>query len=314
MPKPGSSIDYDEYRNRPQECPLPQTSGLRRAAWLVATAERLAVAKGDREAAARRAVVSLGLGRHAMAEPMLIEYLLQIGCGQMALGALEETLASGILSDEELAGVDRALADHYDPDGLKVGLVGERALNLSVIRSLAEGHTSWSDLDVMYRDKDSRLWSPWVWLVSPNDLVACADAMTAYVEAAEFPYPERMDRLDAAQAKARAYKSDGFGAWFHPATRLRLFDYGKSFEEDAEWLARTRAARVAVALERAKLRFGSYPDTLDEIAANLGEAARNPMDGERMVYQKTSDGYVLTTGTVIWTGGKAAEQTSPGGK
>ncbi len=69
---------------------------------------------------------------------------------------------------------------------------------------------------------------------------------------------------------------------------------GRVIQLDTESWARTRTARVALAVERHRLAIGDLPGKLtDLVPAYLAGVPKDPLDGEPLRYKKLDTGFVV---------------------
>ena len=117
--------------------------------------------------------------------------------------------------------------------------------------------------------------------------------MRAYMEVSRLPYPDRL-----AKAKALPERKAGLsvGTSF---TGILFLPWKGSFFEEAEVVARLRAGRAALAVERHRQAKGSLPEKLDDLVPTfLPSILRDPFDGAPLRYKRLPGGFsVYSIGT-----------------
>jgi hypothetical protein len=123
------------------------------------------------------------------------------------------------------------------------------------------------------------------------DCITSLGLMNEAVSAWEGPLRERVKAVAAAETKAKRKAGRG---WLHPVTAMFMPAFARAAEVDATIIARLRCARVALAVERFRLKEGRLPDSLEQLKPAFLEAVpEDPFDGKPLRYKKLGKGYLV---------------------
>jgi hypothetical protein len=99
--------------------------------------------------------------------------------------------------------------------------------------------------------------------------------ISKYAKAVEAPFPERLNMSQKLVVETGNKQ-----------------DYSKIVLREASCIARLRAARVALCIERYRLAQGKLPDSIADLASFLIHAAfTDPFDGNQLRYERLTNGY-----------------------
>jgi hypothetical protein len=272
---------------------LPHTQELRGVADLLAIDAHLAVLEGrpDRGVAAARA--GLVAGRALGDEPFLISQLVRIACGNMAATAGMQTLAWGEPKDKAgLAAFQAALRAEADHPWLTTGLRGERAALDRVFEGLETGKVTPREvlLGIGVRE------NPFVGVgfelyrgFLPGDRAMSLKLFTEMTEAAKKPPHEQ--RRAFQDIKYPFSDADRFR---YIVTRTTLPAAHKVCEASIRARATLLTASAAVACERFRLDRGRWPESLEEIPADvLPPLPPDPYTGGPLQFRRMTDGVLV---------------------
>jgi hypothetical protein len=235
---------------------------------------------------------TLSVGRSLDDEPMLISQIVRMACLRVALDGTKHTLAAGETKAENLAPLQSALTDTDKYDAIVVGLRGERAGMNHLFSNLEDGTVSTSVIASLTRrgprgastiaDKAEEIYlaasvqSSHVWLLRYYN---------AALEICRLPASEQTARAKALNDESRT--APALAKLLNPA----WIKCHESFRRDRTG---TRCAIVALAVERYRLKHGSWPVKLAVIAPEfLAKAPADPYTDEPLKYRKTADGVVV---------------------
>ena len=244
----------------------------------------LAADQGQPELAARSVESSLALARSAADDPLLISLLVRISCHATAIDSLERVLSRGPVSDAELRAPAQAVQQAEDREGLTRALVGETCYGSSVFHSLpsSSGGPGEPSPVVFWLLHASGLWDV--------EHAAYLKMMGEGIAASGKPLPER---FAAFQLEDTGEREDEL-PWWYFLTRLLASAFDRVAEEDAVHIARVRAARAGLAVERYRLATGELPARLDDLVPEYLDAVpADPIDGKPLRYKKLDKGYVV---------------------
>ena len=234
---------------------------------------------GNGERAASAVCATLAAGRHLCQEPRLIAHLVRLATDAIALGALERTLSMIPLSEKQLDRLDAALQESSGPEALPralsaelcaiadgPGLAAETALQKTV---LVFGRVT--GLHHMGRAAALKLM---------REAVARSEAAPA-------------ERVRAVRSVKPGYESTRL-CWRTSQAVVHLDTVRLSVEKDACDIARLRAARTALAVERHRRTRGLLPEKLADLVPEFIDAIPiDPFNGEPLRYKKLAEGYVV---------------------
>jgi hypothetical protein len=263
--------------------------------------------KADHEVCSRRPdeavrwlVIGLRMPRAMKGEPYVFSMIYRLRMTDTALDALQAMFADDafLATEDQLDRIDEALADLYDPRALEVALYGVRA---RCVRRFDNGFgdDEYSKLKrntVGRKAEAGRFLGLRLRAFRYVDLAAYLDRIEPFITAARLPPCERLVQCQKLVEKAAEVHETDWERTVHPVTWCLVRDASwleSSFRQDAEWCERVRLARLAVALERRRLKADEYPDSLDAVAepaSGGGEAAVDPFSGDRFSYTIHPDG------------------------
>lgn len=238
---------------------LPVLSRFRAAAGLLQTEAVLRVEQGDAAGAAQAIRACLRLGDSLADTPVVLAQLNRMACHGCAVDALTRALNRGIrFTDAQVAELAEALTE------------SQRRSELSIARAIAGER-------ILYSSQAPYWLRRW----NGNDMARMALA------AAE-PTPLRLARLEAVVApQARNRFTLRMASMVAPA--LARFAEG-----DLAALAKLRAARTALAIERYRTANGEPPAALDALVpAYLEAVPADPFTGTPLLYKRLDTGYVV---------------------
>ncbi len=200
------------------------------------------------------------------------------------LNALIRVLSRTRLTESQLSRLQAALKATEDEPVLRSQLVGERCLLIAALRRrLAE-----------LREHEPISATAYVALgFQDMDLALVFDVTDEYLDAAPLPLPQRLAAA-AEIGRGMLGAADDVRILTDPRSSVRRFLAltGLLFETDAERIAKLRAARSAVAVERYRLKNGNVPEKLEELVPSfLSQVPLDPFDGKPLRYKKTATGY-----------------------
>jgi hypothetical protein len=215
---------------------------------------------GKGEAAARDAVARLLVPETLAGSPLLISILMRIANKKLALESVREGLARRAWNDRELAEIERALAGANYPAAMALALRGERGFGNQIFERIyrKSGETT------MEKAWSTAAPSIYLWIFGAGE-----DARRNMI------YQSAIDVLD--KTPTEGLNARTFGVWDRDRkalqesawNRLRYRITAMTFpnftniaQQGAILQDSISLARVAVALERYRLRHGTYPEAL----------------------------------------------------
>jgi hypothetical protein len=272
---------------------LPHLPKLRRAVLLLGAEALWCAEKGKSEEAAQALIAACHASDSLSEEPVLISQLARMSGWGIVISRLERVINLTTLSEEQLALLQKTVAQGENPQTLIRGLAGEQAngvafftdngQQLSLEQTLNPGQPKRGDrfaiTIAISALKTSGLFR--------RDKAFFMDVMARNLGAANLPFPERVT-LGRQTAAAIPDK-------FCLFSRMLLPALSKVFVRDADHAARVRTAQLALAVERFRLAHASaLPGTLEDLVPTyLNCVPADPYDGKPLRFRKLEVGFVV---------------------
>jgi ABC-type transport system involved in multi-copper enzyme maturation permease subunit len=252
----------------------------------------LRVQEGDADGALVSCRALLNAGLAIGDEPNFWSQQFRLGLQHDAVQKMERVLAQGEPTEANLEALQRLLADEDRYPAMLIALRGERAFADLIMQSLQESKNLTHGFlqpqrgpaavpPLPHRDELAMIASGSLKAQRAGLLRAYSDL----VQAAKLP-PDKMNtRMQQVMAGLRLSSSSPAAIWF--------FVYPGQFQRGQQH-ALVRSAVAALAVERYRLQYGLWPDTLDMLVPSfLPEVPLDPHDGKRLRYRRLPDGVVI---------------------
>jgi hypothetical protein len=266
---------------------LPHLEHVRNVANLLTYDAWMRAQDGQPEGAWESSQAILNCARSLGDEPLLISVLVRLAVRQLALQAMERTLAQGHLSDAALARRQKLLQDEGSQPLLLVGLRGERAGLDRLMANIEQGKVSQDRLGAFGGKPD--LLQPFRDFFTGNTLrhnhAFAVRFLTEAIEIAKQP----LHRQDAPLKELEATLGEA-----PPLAGLVLPACLKVRMAFQRCQAQVRCALTAVAVERYQLAHHNWPKRLADLRpALLEKIPTDPYDGKPLRYRRLADGVVV---------------------
>jgi len=272
---------------------LPELQSLRLAARLLALAARREAADGKLPEALRD-VARLGrMGRHAMAEPILISALVGFAINTVALDTLADVLPRVRREDLPLLDAEdiRDLVATIPP--ISRQFYGEEAFGLATCADIAGARLDPLTLSQAVGGGSTAWWSPlaapgimlYRSFLLPDDIAGYRSIMHRYQAqvAAQKPYADVMTGAKQFDEELRDRKPGLFSSLLVPAL-------GSYVRAHAQAETRHRVAAVLVAATRLRLETGGLPAALDDLVpGTLPAVPRDPFTVDQPLLMRRGD-------------------------
>jgi hypothetical protein len=277
------------------DMPLPHLAPMRQAARLLML-EALIKAEKDQPAEAAAAIAASTAAAHALRnEPVLISQLVRVAVNAISMNSLERVLSRIPLEDRQLRELSGAFAAEDIPEGMTRAMVGERCMGEDIFQNRMPNMGSNSG--------DTRTWYKLYTLVglAAGDHLTYLKLMKQLVDVSAGPL--KIMRVRPPEIASECEKAPKL----YFITRMLVPALTRVYEEELKSLARLRATRAGIAVERFRLVNGRLPDSLDELVPKFLDAVpSDPFDDSPLRYRKLSKGFM--------TYGIGPDLTDHGGK
>jgi len=255
----------------------PNLSSLRTCGQLLKLAAVRSACKGDAEAVVGYLKDSLSLGDSLRREPLLMPYLVRMGCNGLAITALEWALNLTTFTDSQLKDLADSLAGAQERIDLKYAMTTERCSLIEYVRDPSLTGITGPGAAVLKLPG-----------VRSRGLIDILDYMDSCVQAADLPPMQRMAKFDEIEARVRGLSG------VHVTAKMLTPAMARISVMDSRAYVHLDLARTGLAIERYRLANGKLPEQLTDLApAYLAEVPVDPFDGQPIRYRRMQPGYVL---------------------
>jgi len=256
---------------------------------LLTTEALLHAADGDSQQATS-SFLAAGLLADSLADdPLLISQIMRGASWNIIVRRLEHGVELTQMTEEQLASLQRMVAQAERPGALLRGLVGEQAMGISAFGdALNVMEDVRQHLSLTVRLKDNLL----IGLSKTTgafetDRKFYLDCMEKSETAASLPFPERL-KLGLQIPNPRAAPR------YSMITAILLPKLSELFASEADTTARLRAAQTALAVERFHRHEGRLPARLEELVPDYCQAVPVDLfDGKQLRFRSFASGYVI---------------------
>lgn len=237
-----------------------QVNYLMRYGQLLAARSWAELVQGRNAEASRDVVTCLRLPEALANSPLYLFLLMRVATASQAIDTVREGLAFQSWSDRELAEIDRALMVMNYPAAMAQAVRGERGFGNQMFERIYQkkGETpaekAWSSQEI----------SPYLWIFGAGDDARRNMLFQTVIDALDRVPGEGLGARSFAtfQAEHTALRSSAWNFLRFRITALTFPDFTNVAGRAALLQDRIIQTRIAVALERYRLRHGAYPDSL----------------------------------------------------
>jgi hypothetical protein len=261
---------------------LPNLEELRRAARLLELQALMKVEEGKPDEAATAIADSLGAARALQNEPLLLSQLVRMGLVFMSLNNLERVLSRTALRDQQLTKFSEAIASQENHDTWTRGLAGERCIAEDWFSNSYSPGRGPPYADGLAGALYSYLWD-WSGLKARDSL--------KYLQLAnEIISPTERSVGEMGDRDAELFKEIQDAP---KRVSLQITPLLFPTRHVLEMVARFRAARAGIAVERFRMANGRLPDSLDELTPKWLKKVPPDLFGDGPIrYKKLAKGFV----------------------
>jgi hypothetical protein len=281
----------DQPRGRRPSTAVPVFDAVDVAKLLAADAQ-LRVWESDFDGALASCRAMLNAGRSMGDEPTLIAQLVCLAIGTLTANQAEIVLGQGEPSEAALAGLQELVADECQVPHFTIGIRGERARCDELLESVQRGDTTVKRMFAgrgqpapprLALDANNLLYLPGV--VASGRAVTL-EQMTQLVEITKLPPHERASAVASLREFPRA---QSIISRFNSPLALARY-----VEDALENQTRLRCVLPALAVERYRLKYHRWPDSLSAVVPEfLPELPTDPFDGKPLRYRRDSEGIIV---------------------
>jgi hypothetical protein len=263
----------------------PWLSKVRPAGGLLGCDAILQAEAGQPALACRSIESGLRLADSLAAEPVVVSQLVGIANRLAILSNLERIMTRTELPLECLLSMDRVLAAAEDANAVAKGMVGESVF----ITDFLEHPTQETSASLGGSAGTSAPLGLYAGLgLAQRDEAEYLEIVTASAEAMKLPCWQRLPALGAIDRQMRQIPAS------HLLFHMVAPGVAGCCRAELQCLARTRAARTALAIERYRLKTGGLPASLDGLIPEyLAAVPLDPFTGEPLRYKQLAKGYVV---------------------
>ncbi|MHC4434882.1 MAG: hypothetical protein ACYTBS_23835 [Planctomycetota bacterium] len=263
----------------------PNLSQMRGAVRLLELEGILHAENGDRESAMRSVMSGFGIARSLAREPLTISQLVRAACQATAILTIEQVINRTELTDGQLAQLVECVRASERVSDMSCAFVGERCMGISFFRAPESVGFSSNGSAVLVKP----LLAIYKALgLADADAAIYLDLMDGHLKAAQLPLHERLDAVNAVEAKFQATSKA------HILLRQIMPALARVTTIETRAIAHLRAAQVGLAIQRYRLAADELPATLADLAPTYLETVpKDPFDGNELRYRKLEPGFVV---------------------
>lgn len=270
---------------------LPHLANVKGLVYLLAADAVLDAADGKNGEAVGSLLTAGRVANSLTAEPLLISQLVRMACWNFIASRLELVLNSATLTDDQLVLLQKMFAEAEQPQTLARAFAGERASGLSLFDAPGGFFLGSQSSPKTGERMGARMGMGLLKVTGffQKDRSYYLDVMATNVAAAELPYSERFKAGQQASALTMTRPNR-----FCIMSGLLLPGLSKAHLRAADYTARIRVARVALAVERhRRAHGGALPESLDQLSPSLLKLPTDPIDGQPLRFKRFGPGYVI---------------------
>lgn len=223
-------------------------------------------------------------------EPLLVSQYVHVACQSLGISSIEYTLNRTDFSDEQILELCVLLDKIEDSNGMFNGVLGERVFALDMLM-----HPNSMYFDINSSNGSINLFSltPVLFLyraagLSESDSILFLDYTDDVIKAWEIPPYQRQEAAKALDLKINNVPKKHI--LFHQVVP----SFGRTIVNDIRKIARIRAARTALAIQRYRSKYNKLPDSIENVIPDyLDSVPLDPFDGQEIRYKKLNEGYVV---------------------
>ena len=264
----------------------PNLTELRSAVMLLVLDAVLHAENGLSQSATRSAASAFGLARSLAREPVTVSQLVRAACQNLALSAVEQVVNRTELTEEQLLELIASVNESERISDMSCAFVGERCAGIGFFRGpesvgpdfMGGGGPIFRSVLALYKGVG----------MADADAVIYLDLMEGYLKAAQLPMHQRLEAVNAVDARLRSTSK------VHVMLHSIMPALSRITTIETRAIAHLRAAQVALAIQRYRLAADRFPNKLaDVVPAYIETVPKDPFDGNDLRYKKLEPGFVV---------------------
>lgn len=281
---------------------LPHIKASRTIARLLSIDAAIRAHEGNLDGALDSTRAVLGTARSIGDEPFAISQLVRIAIGEVAMKSARRVVGQGEPSDDALARLQAAALEEFAQPLILYTVAGERASMAEVLRRIADGEISISDLGDEHpgqkRGALQRRIPPWSkpWL--DNQRAIAIEWLNDAVAIARRPASEQPPLWRGWDAHIHRTKDSRFGMYMAMLPVLLMPDLESAATAHTRYQSVLATTAVMIAAERQRRKTGQWPESVADIDPNiLKNPPADPYTGQPLHVER-GDGqlFVYTVG------------------
>ncbi|HET6453590.1 MAG TPA: hypothetical protein VFI02_04245 [Armatimonadota bacterium] len=271
-PKCRFSVDWNAP---PMEIKFPHLRKIMFLSYLTGAHAMIEAKEGNIGGANESIELGIRLGQSLKDEPHFLSQLSRLHVINTPLRILSDSLGYRAMDEDEARHLSNLLASIELRDGLRLGMISERALWSKQFELLRTEPIKSSDGS---RDREPGPF--WIAFTYANEL-HYQNVMNDCISSAKLPYRQAKPRFGTSDTRFPFLVSGILLPNFPPVHWDRA-------------MAKVAGSQILLALHVHRNKYGSYPETLADLGKRLGwEIPTDPFSGKAFVYQRTGEGFVL---------------------
>lgn len=233
----------------------------------------------------RSLMTNFGLARSLAKEPTSRSQLIRGVFQEYTASSLERIINRTEFTDEQLLELNKALIEAEDISFIAPGLAGDRCRGIHIFKNptlLTKEFVGDEALPAPILELYSALG------LAERDAIVYLDFINEYIDIADLPLHQHKSASEIVDDKLRKVSRT------HILFHMYLPRYSWITRSYLRKIAKIRAARVGIAVQRYRLKTGNLPDALEDLVPIYIDAVpEDPYDGRSLRYDELETGFVV---------------------
>ncbi|HPO11842.1 MAG TPA: hypothetical protein PLI09_00235 [Candidatus Hydrogenedentes bacterium] len=288
---PGSRYPLDF--SDPINMKLDHLAKIRQSLRLLKLEAMLAADDKDFDKALEAIRAMLAAGDSVRQEPIFISQLVRNACHGLTVDALQYVLASGTLTEEQLARLNDMFTHQIDTESFTRGLQGEYIVGMAVF-----------DRPEIMADLYKDMFGVESYVPGATRTLLRVVSMTGWTEADRYRYLSRLSELNAisrmpvyeAIPAMQAFEDQiqRNNSWIPTISGNLSSGLSRAVFSFGRDQAQIQFATTAIAIQRYQSFTSKLPDSLNDLVPSfMSSMPQDPFDGQPMRYRRIENGYLV---------------------